>query len=155
MGGDGAGTTDPVIYLLLLLKLIESGSQRDYVHFSDIEAEVVERVDFDGSLGGRGGTSVLQERQVMEVLMYPTKGFSSCSSSSYSSSLTEAVRSMFFCPLSTVSTAPMMAAYNSCASCCSKLIRPYLISLIELSKLPTEMVSLEAFISSYGQIYPR
>jgi len=75
VGSYGAGGANPVLNLLFLLELIEGSPQGNHVHFGDIETEVVEGVYFDGSLGGCRGTSVLQAVQVMDVLMYPTKGF--------------------------------------------------------------------------------
>lgn len=124
---------------LLLLEFEQCSFEGIHFPLRNVEADIIKRVDFDRSLLNQLFTSVLQVVHVVDVLIYPTKGFSTTSSSS-SEKRQDAVRSIFFCLLSTHSIELIIAVYSSCASCCYKLMSPYLISLIELRKLLTDML---------------
>lgn len=54
---------------LLSLEFVKCSFERNDVHFVDIHAEIIERIDFDSSLGEIWITSALQEVQVIEVLI--------------------------------------------------------------------------------------
>lgn len=67
----------------------------------------------------------------------------------------EADKSIFFCLFKAKSTQLIIAAYNSCASCCYRFIRPSFIWSILERRCPTEILSLALLISKLGRAYSR
>ena len=145
MSLDGTAGAGPALYPLFPLELHQGSSDVEHIGRLDFQGKVVEGMDLDRSLDGKGGTSFLHSVQVMEDLVKPISLFST--SSSRSATLTELERSIVFLLFTTSSKLPTSAAYSSCASCCSKFMSPSLTALISPNRCSTLISSSFVLIS--------
>ncbi len=64
-----------MVDLLFLLKFKQCSFEGIHFLLGYVETDVIERINLDCSLANQHFTSVLQVVHVVDVLIYPTKGF--------------------------------------------------------------------------------
>jgi hypothetical protein len=79
MSLDGTAGTSPTLYPLFPLKLHQSSPDVKHIGRLYLQGKVVEGMDLNCSLYGRGSTSFLQSVHVMDDLVKPISLFSTSS----------------------------------------------------------------------------